>query len=47
VSIAYAWLPDALTTPGKRLTVEVFGELVGAEVRAEPLFDPRGARVRG
>ena len=47
VSIAYAWLPDALATPGARLTVEVFGELVGAEVRAEPLFDPRGTRVRG
>ena len=46
VSIVYAWIPDRLATIGTRLTVEVFGEEVGAEVRDEPLFDPKGERIR-
>lgn len=45
-SIAYAWVPAAQATPGTRLTVEVFGVTVPAEVRAEPLFDPKGERIR-
>jgi glycine cleavage system T protein len=46
-SIAYAYLPIALADVGRPLEVEVFGERVGAEVAAEPLYDPRGERVRG
>jgi 4-methylaminobutanoate oxidase (formaldehyde-forming) len=46
VSIAYAWLPAELTNPGTRLTVEVFGDPVGAEVRREPLYDRTGERIR-
>ena len=46
VSIAYAWLPAEHAAPGTSLTVEVFGVLVGAEVRTDPLFDPVGARLR-
>lgn len=45
-SIAYAWLPAQLAAPGTPVTVEVFGELVSAEVRAEPLYDPKGERLR-
>jgi 4-methylaminobutanoate oxidase (formaldehyde-forming) len=45
-SIAYAWLPEAHTPVGTRLSVEVFGEVVGATVAEEPLFDPRGDRIR-
>ncbi len=45
-SIAYAYLPVALAEPDKRLEVEVFGERVPAVVAAEPLFDPRGERIR-
>jgi 4-methylaminobutanoate oxidase (formaldehyde-forming) len=45
-SIAYAWLPEAHTSVGTRLSVEVFGEVVGATVAEEPLFDPRGDRIR-
>jgi 4-methylaminobutanoate oxidase (formaldehyde-forming) len=45
-SIAYAWLPAEHSEPGTRLTVEVFGEAVAAEVRADPLFDPKGERIR-
>jgi 4-methylaminobutanoate oxidase (formaldehyde-forming) len=45
-SIAYGYLPAALAEVGTRVEVEVFGEWVGASVRAEPLFDPEGARIR-
>ena len=46
VSIAYAYLPAALSEPGTRVSVGIFGRDVGAEVRAEPLFDPGNAKVR-
>jgi glycine cleavage system T protein len=46
LSIAYAWVPAELAEPGTALSVEVFGESVTAEVRADPLFDPRGERLR-
>jgi glycine cleavage system T protein len=45
-SIAYAWLPADYSQAGTRLTVEVFGVAVAAEVRADPLFDPKGERIR-
>jgi 4-methylaminobutanoate oxidase (formaldehyde-forming) len=45
-SIAYAYLPNALAAPGRRLSVEVFGERIAATVAAEPLWDPKGERVR-
>jgi heterotetrameric sarcosine oxidase gamma subunit len=44
--IAYAYLPAALTQPGKKLMIEYFGERVPATVAREPLFDPDGARLR-
>ncbi len=45
-SIAYAYLPAALLEPGTQVSIGVFGRDVGAEVRAEPLFDPHNERVR-
>jgi len=45
-SIAYAYLPSALVVPGTRVSIGVFGRDVGAEVRAEPLFDPGNEKVR-
>jgi glycine cleavage system T protein len=45
-SIAYSYLPVALAEVGTRLEVEVFGELIGATVTKEPLWDPRGERIR-
>ncbi len=45
-SIALAYVPLAYTEPGTRLAVDIFGDLVAAEVRAEPLYDPKGERVR-
>ncbi len=46
VSIAYAYLPAELLEPGTRVSVGIFGRNVGAEVRAEPLFDPGNEKVR-
>jgi glycine cleavage system aminomethyltransferase T/glycine/D-amino acid oxidase-like deaminating enzyme len=44
-SIAYAYLPPAHEV-GTAVEVDIFGRWVGGEVAAEPLFDPRGERVR-
>jgi 4-methylaminobutanoate oxidase (formaldehyde-forming) len=46
LSIAFAWLPAELTRAGTRLAVDVFGQSVDAEVRKDPLFDPKGERIR-
>jgi glycine cleavage system aminomethyltransferase T/glycine/D-amino acid oxidase-like deaminating enzyme len=45
-SIAYGYVPLAHAGPGTALEVDIFGDWVPAEVRAEPLYDPRGERVR-
>jgi 4-methylaminobutanoate oxidase (formaldehyde-forming) len=45
-SIAYAYLPLEAAVPGTALQVEVFGERVPAVVADEPLWDPKGARIR-
>jgi 4-methylaminobutanoate oxidase (formaldehyde-forming) len=45
-SIAYAYLPREHCEVGRRVEVGIFGRSVGAEVVAEPLFDPTNARVR-
>jgi glycine cleavage system aminomethyltransferase T len=46
-SIAFAYLPAALALPGKRLAIELLGELVGATVVDDPLFDPKNVKLRG
>jgi 4-methylaminobutanoate oxidase (formaldehyde-forming) len=45
-SIAYAYLPAAIEI-GTAVEVDIFGEWVAGEVAKEPLFDPKGERVRG
>jgi 4-methylaminobutanoate oxidase (formaldehyde-forming) len=45
-SIAYSYLPMEHSAPGTRLEVELMGERVPAEVVREPLWDPRGERIR-
>jgi 4-methylaminobutanoate oxidase (formaldehyde-forming) len=45
-SIAYAYVPAELAQPGRRMSVDIFGEWVDAEIRPEPLYDPRGERLR-
>ncbi len=44
-SIAYAYLP-ADHGVGTEVAVEIFGEWVAGEVAEEPLYDPRGERIR-
>jgi 4-methylaminobutanoate oxidase (formaldehyde-forming) len=46
-SIAYAYVPAGEAKPGRPVEVEIFGEWIGGEVAAEPLYDPDGSRVRG
>ncbi len=45
-SIAYAYLPAEVAI-GAAVEIDIFGQWVPGEVMAEPLFDPRGERVRG
>ncbi len=45
-NLAYAYLPVALDE-GSQVSVEVFGELIDADVVADVLHDPQHARVRG
>jgi 4-methylaminobutanoate oxidase (formaldehyde-forming) len=45
-SIAYAYLPSTVDI-GTRVEVGVFGTWCAGTVRAEPLFDPTNARIRG
>jgi 4-methylaminobutanoate oxidase (formaldehyde-forming) len=45
-SIAYAYVPPAHAEPGTRVAIDIFGDWVGGEVRSEPLYDPKGDRVR-
>src|SRR5712692_6465683 len=45
-SIAYAYVPASAGT-GTEVEVEIFGTWVPGRVADEPLFDPKGARVRG
>jgi glycine cleavage system aminomethyltransferase T/glycine/D-amino acid oxidase-like deaminating enzyme len=44
-SIAYAYLPPSVEV-GASVEVDIFGRWVAGEVVREPLFDPRGERVR-
>jgi glycine cleavage system T protein len=46
LSIAYAYLPAEAAAPGTRVEVEFFGEWVEGLVAAEPLWDPKGERIR-
>jgi 4-methylaminobutanoate oxidase (formaldehyde-forming) len=44
--IGYVYLPRDLAAPGTPLEVEVFGERFPAQVAADVLYDPAGARLR-
>ncbi|MGZ5354489.1 MAG: glycine cleavage T C-terminal barrel domain-containing protein, partial [Actinomycetota bacterium] len=45
--IVYGYLPVELATEGTAVEVEYFDERLAATVAAEPLFDPRGERLKG
>ncbi len=44
-SIAYAYLPSEVQI-GTAVEVDIFGEWIAGEVAKEPLFDPKGERIR-
>ena len=44
-SIAYAYLPASVPL-GAAVEVDIFGQWIAGEVAREPLFDPKGERVR-
>jgi 4-methylaminobutanoate oxidase (formaldehyde-forming) len=45
-SIAYAYLPTPLAVAGTPAAVEIFGQWIEATVASEPLWDPKGERIR-
>jgi 4-methylaminobutanoate oxidase (formaldehyde-forming) len=45
-SIAYAYLPAESAGVGTAVEVEIFGDWVAGRVTAEPLWDPKGERIR-
>jgi dimethylglycine oxidase len=45
--IAYGYLPSSHAAPGTPLEIEYFGERYPATVSDEPLYDPKGLRLRG
>jgi 4-methylaminobutanoate oxidase (formaldehyde-forming) len=45
-SIAYTYLPTELVRPGTEVAVEIFGDWIDGAVASEPLWDPKGERVR-
>ena len=45
-SIVFAYVPVEHTAVGTTVAVDIFGDWVGGEIRADPLYDPKGERVR-
>ena len=45
-SIAYGYLPIEYAKVGTELEIEYFGETVNVVVEREPLWDPKGARIK-
>ncbi len=45
-SIAYGYLPTEHAGFGTRLDIEITGERIAAEVAREPLWDPKGERIK-
>jgi glycine cleavage system aminomethyltransferase T/glycine/D-amino acid oxidase-like deaminating enzyme len=45
-SIAYAYLPAHMAEPGTSVEIEIFGAWISGSVAEEPLFDPKGERIR-
>ncbi len=45
-SIAFAYLPKENAEPGTKVEIEIFGEWVEGTVAKDPLFDPKGDRIK-
>jgi len=46
-SLAAGYVPAALAREGARFEIDILGEMHAATVRLEPLYDPKGLRLRG
>ncbi|HZC85848.1 MAG TPA: FAD-dependent oxidoreductase [Steroidobacteraceae bacterium] len=46
-SLAAGYVPAALAREGARFEIDILGEMRQATVRLEPLYDPKGLRLRG
>jgi glycine cleavage system aminomethyltransferase T len=45
-SIVYGYLPTECAAIGTQLDVEILGERIKAVVEREPLYDPKGERIK-
>ena len=45
-SLAAGYVPTALAREGEQFTIDILGEICSATVRLEPLYDPKGLRLR-
>jgi|HubBroStandDraft_1064217.scaffolds.fasta_scaffold04880_4 dimethylglycine dehydrogenase len=45
-SLAAGYVPTALARDGARFEIDILGEMRGATIRLEPLYDPQGLRLR-
>jgi 4-methylaminobutanoate oxidase (formaldehyde-forming) len=39
-------MPVELAEPGTTVAIDIFGNWIDGEVRADPLYDPKGERIR-
>ena len=46
-SLAAGYVPAALARDGEPFQIDILGEIRSATIRLEPLFDPKGLRLRG
>ncbi len=46
-SIAYAYVPPDRAEVGTEVEIDIFGTWVPGRIAAEPLYDPKGERIRG
>jgi len=45
-SLAAGYVPSELAREGARFEIDILGELRSAIVHLEPLYDPKGVRLR-
>jgi dimethylglycine dehydrogenase len=46
-SLAAGYVPAALARGGEQFAIDILGEICVATIRLEPLYDPKGLRLRG
>src|SRR5262249_20580574 len=46
-SLAAGYVPATLAQEGARFEIDILGEMCAATVHLEPLYDPKGLRLRG